>query len=615
MKQKIGVLFSVLFILWMGAVASEDKPEKSKKKEDKTLPPLSHEVTVTATMYRKDVRDCSTSVNVVREEDLKGTSASNALNALSFLPGIFIQRTGDFGRADVDIRGLGQRTQRIQILVDGRPEKMGLFGCSVSHSFPLDNVSRIEVVKGPASVFYGSDALGGVVNILTKTPVPGFTTDFRASYGTHNTQQFTLGHGASLKKWHYYLSLDRRVSDGHIPNSQYAGNSMTGKIGFDWTEHLNVRIQGKYFQGKKSEPGPLSFPTPDYWNDYRRSAVDVSLNGKWDRDEGFLKIYRDFGHHEFSDGWHSRDFMNGAVLRLTTQRFANNELTVGAEFRSLGGKSYGFPQGSWHRQEAGIFLHNEHVFSNAWILSTGVRLNRDSAYGTEICPHLGIVYQLSERTLLRGVVNKGFRSPQISELFMYPTSNPDLKAEEVWNFEVGLDQNWGDWLYLNAAFFTMQGKNLIELGMNAFPPPMFKLLNSGKFHFQGAEMTLRADFSQNLSTYLAYSYFDPKEKTRGRPGQKLDFSLYLKNKSLWASLAAQYISDYYADDYSREPLPSYFVLNSRVEISLSSSFGLFLDLGNLLNKQYSIYVDLPGTAAGIYPMPRRTVNLGIRLRQ
>jgi len=102
--------------------------------------------------------------------DILSIRPLNALGALTHLPGIFSHRTGDFGRRDVEIRGIGQRGVRLAVLVDGRPEKMGIFNCSVTHSFPLDNVERIEVVRGPSSVLFGPDAMGGVVNIITRRP-------------------------------------------------------------------------------------------------------------------------------------------------------------------------------------------------------------------------------------------------------------------------------------------------------------------------------------------------------------------------------------------------------------------------------------------------------------
>ncbi|MFW6160234.1 MAG: TonB-dependent receptor, partial [Acidobacteriota bacterium] len=392
--KKICLILTVMILVTFINIfsqAQEITNEEKEKKTDETLFRPFEIVVVTATATRKEVKDCSSSVSVVRAEDIKAFSASNALNLLNYLPGVFVQKTGDFGRADVDIRGIGQRGRRINILVDGRPEKMGLYGCAITHAFPLDNVERIEVVRGPASVLYGSEALGGVVNIITRNPKPGFETDFSASYGNFDTRQFNLRHGAKLNKWSYYLTLDRRQSNGHRQNSSYQGNALTGKLRYDFSDHLQITLQTKYFDGKKYEAGTIDQPLQDFWNDYERGAVDITLKAGGEKDEYFLKAYRNFGHHLFSDGWHSRDYVNGATFRYITRRMKNNELVCGVDFRSLGGKSYNWPQGQWDKNEMGVFVQNEHVFAQRLIFSAGFRLQQDSLFGLESCPHGGIV--------------------------------------------------------------------------------------------------------------------------------------------------------------------------------------------------------------------------------
>lgn len=595
------------------ALDKETKNQEKQTKEDVFRP--SEVVIVTATATRKEVKDCSSSVSVVRAKDIKAVSASNALNLLYYLPGVFIQKTGDFGRADVDIRGIGQRGRRINILVDGRPEKMGLYGCAVTHAFPLDNVERIEVVRGPASVLYGSEALGGVVNIITHSPEPGFATDFSASYGSFDTRQFNLRHGAKLNKWSYYLTLDQRQSDGHRENSNYQGRALTGKLSYDFSENFKLTLQTKYFDGKKYEAGTIDFPLSDFWNDYERGAVDLTLQSGNERDQYFLKIYRNFGHHLFSDGWHSRDYVNGAVMRYITHRITNNELVCGVDFRSLGGKSYNWPKGQWDKSEVGVFIQNEYVFKKKWIFSTGFRLHRDSIYGLEACPHGGIVFKANEKTSFRAVVNKGFRSPQLNELYMFPSANPDLEPERVWNYEAGLHQHIGNRLYLSAVVYRMHGSNLIETAPNPSPPPPVRFQNKGEFTFSGAELSLKASLHPSLSAFLFYTYLDPGDHTKGRAGQKWDFSIRFNKKRFFASLNIQYLTDYYAEDFSRSPLPSFLLVNSRAEIRVFSSVDVFIEINNILNQNYQVYVDMPGIAAGVYPMPGRSLNLGLSIKQ
>ncbi|UCH97133.1 MAG: TonB-dependent receptor [Candidatus Aminicenantes bacterium] len=572
------------------------------------------EVVVTATMTPKALKDISTTVNVVGRLDIESIPSGNGLNILSHTPGIFVNRSGDFGRADVDIRGLGQNCRRVAVLVDGKPEKMGLFGCAVSHAFPLDNVDRIEVVKGPASVLYGGEALGGAVNIITRMPEKKFETDITAFYGSYHTQQFNLKHGANLNKFKYFITFDRRKSDGHIENANYSGYSVTGKLVYDLTDNTHLTLQGKYFDGNKHEPGPIDNPMSAFWNDYQRGSLDLSLTRQWEKNELFIKAYRNFGKHQFSDGWDSRDYTNGAVVRFTTRVIANNELTAGGDFRFFGGKSCNWPQGEWNKKEGSFFVQNEHIFNSQWILSTGLRMQLDSLYGQEWCPHLGVVFQTTRRTLFRAAVSKGFRSPQINELYMYPPANPNLEPERVWNYELGFERDIGKNATFKGSVFHMRGTNLIQTIPNPYAPPLFIFANAGEFSFYGAELGFEVFFKRFFSGHIAYSYLNTGDQTKGRPGQKIDLSVRFMKKKFYAGFQGQYVTDYYAADFSQNRIPSYFILNSRVIIRVIKGVDLLIDVNNIFDKGYQIYGEFPGLSAGLFRMPGRNLQIGIRFR-
>ncbi len=613
MLKKVIIFHFVLFLLLIPALSNTNDSQKKEKKKDEPVFRFKEEVVVTATMTRKEVKDCSASVSVITEKDIKAFNVSNALNLLNFLPGVFIQRTGDFGRADVEMRGLGSRGRRISIMIDGRPEKMGLFGCVVTHSFSLDNVERIEVVRGASSVLYGSDALGGVINVLTKRVKEKFQTDFTISYGTYNTQQYLFRHGGNIHALNYYFTVDKRLSDGHTPNSNYDGQDFTGRIGYSILKNLEVTLQGKYFSGKKYEPGTELFPLSNYWNDYKRGAFDFTLSGKWQNSEAYLKVYRNFGHHQFSDGWESKDYTNGGVIRYTTRTLPNNELTIGVDFKTFGGERLSNPQGEWKKHEYGLFIQNEHVLFKKLILSAGARLNRDSIYGTEFCPHFGIVYHLKNSTSFRAGINKGFRSPQLNELYMFPPSNPELEPEEVWNYEFGVSHEFFSWLSGDFVIYNMKGKNLIETAVNPSPPPKFKFYNTGKFNFKGAELGVRIRVEENFNSRFYYTYLDPGEYTRGRAKHKIDLIAVYNKRKLFASLNLQYVSKYYENNNYKDPLPNYFVANTKITYQMFPYLNIFIAVNNIFNEKYKIFVDLPGLAAGAYSMPGRAFTLGTNI--
>ncbi|MBC7363111.1 MAG: TonB-dependent receptor [Candidatus Aminicenantes bacterium] len=597
---------------------NSNKQEKNstRPEEETTQSPQfrpHEEIIVTATMSPLEVKNSTVSTSVVTQEKLAATNVSNALNALLFEPGIFIMRTGDFGRSDVEIRGLGQRGQRIGVMVDGRPEKMGIFGCVVTQTFPFDNVDRLEVVRGPNSVFYGSDALGGVVNIITHTPGRGFENEILSSYGSFDTRRVNLRHGAGLEKFKYYLTYDHSQSDGHLSSSAYRGDSFTGKAIYQFSEKWALTLSGKYYDGLKHEPTIL-YPNPpaENWFDYKRGAADLTLTRHSELADLSFKFYTDFGRHRFSDGWNSRDHVYGSILKYTFSGWRNNQLTVGTDYRYLDGQSFNFPVGSWHRSEGGFFLYDQFTFKQKLILTGGARLNIDSVYGTAFAPSAGLVFFLTENTSLRALVSKGFRSPQLSELYLFPSSNPDLKPETLWNYEVGLNQRFLKRFDFGLTFFTMRGKNFIELRPNPTPPPMYRLTNIGTYRAKGLEATFSGQLTDGLKLMAAGTYLDPGTNTQGKAGQKYDLTLIFSRGKLFQAASAQYVTDYYAGNNKTQKLPSFFLLNYKIEWKFTRYLSAFLNLDNLLNAKYQIYVNL-SEAAGPYPMPGRSVFIGLKI--
>ncbi|OGF68012.1 MAG: hypothetical protein A2Y62_20445 [Candidatus Fischerbacteria bacterium RBG_13_37_8] len=601
----------IILCLFLAPVLASDKDETIPLPNPQEKLQVTDQITVTATATKKEVKDCSATVSVLSENEFALFNVHNAINILNSLPGIFVQRTGDYGRADVEMRGLGSNGRRISIMVDGRPEKMGLFGCVVTHSFALDNIAKIEVVRGPSSVIYGPDAMGGVINILTKKIDDGFHTDATLSYGSFNTQHYLVRHGGNINKFNYYITFDRDLSDGHIPNSQYDGYDFTTRLGYSLSPNLEFTLQGKYFAGKKYEPGTIHIPLVDYWNNYKRGAVDFTIASSWQKSEASFKLYRNFGHHVFSDGFDSRDYTNGFVTHYTTRALSNNELTIGADLKYLGGELFSAPAGNWDKNEYGFFFHNEYKLFHKVILSTGLRIHHDSIYGNESSPHIGAVVHLNDNTHIRTSINKGFRTPQLNELFMFPTSNPELEPEKVWNYELGINHTFTPWLEADCTIYRMNGNNLIQLSPNPSPPPGFKFMNTGSFIFKGLEAGLKYHHSTYLEGQFYYTYLDPDENTLGRAHHKFDLiTAFTKNK-LSTSITLQYVADYYEQNNHQSPMPDFFTASAKFDYQITTKVDAFLAINNIFNKHYLIYVELPGAAAGAYQMPGRTYTFGI----
>ncbi len=568
------------------------------------------EIVVTATRSKRSIKDLSATVSIVTREDIESSSAGIVLDLLKELPGVFVSKQETFGRADISVRGMGDNGRKIMVLVDGRPVKMGIFGCTITHSLPLDNVERIEVVRGPSSVLYGSDALGGVVNVITKSAERKTEGGLKISYGAYDTRQFLARFGGKSGRFDYYLTGGRKLSDGHRLNGGYGSWDYTAKAGYTLNGQLKTTFLGKYFHGNKREPGPISSPTPDAWDDYERYAFDLSLSGKIGGSEGYFKLYRNSGEHKFSDDFHSKDFTNGAIISISTKLIPTYEITGGIEFRNMGGEQLSdidfADKGNWDRTESAVYIRNEYRVITELVLSAGARFNHDSVSGDELLPHLGLVYHLDPNTALRLAGNKGFRSPQINELYLFIPANPDLKPEKVWNFEAGVDRRLSDELSIDLAAYYMDGQNIIEKATNPNPPPMYKFVNSGDFTFKGAELGIRFDREKGPYGKLYYSYMDPGEKTAGRPRDRLNLILGYRMERTSLLLSSRYVTGLYAQDNSEDKLPDYFVADAKLTFKLNHNFDLFVSAENVLDKDYEIEKG--------YPMPGRNFSAGVWVR-
>jgi len=573
------------------------------------------EIIVTAKRMYVPLVDVAQSVSLLKRDDVEWSLANSSTDLAGEMPGVFIERTGDFGRSDVSIRGLGSNGRRSTVMVDGRPEKMALFGCTITHSFLLHDVQRIEVVRGPASLLYGSGAMGGVLNIITR-PVEGpFRFDLKSGYGSFGTAVVTGRLSGRSGGFGAALSADYRRTDGHVEHSKYEGKDFHFKGEARISDRFKLVSSAKYFDGFKEEPIRAT-DSPDLvsdtWNDYRRGAFDVALRGEAAGVKLNTMYYRNFGEHEFSDGWHSKDATDGVILHLSAKPLSFLKLSGGADYTYQWGKLLSEPSGEWHKWETGMYLEGEVSASRFAEVSAGVRYDRDEVSGVLFSPSYGLIVRPFEKTTIRAFASKGFRTPQISELYMFPISNKDLDAETVWDYEIGLRQAVAEKFFFDLTLFKMDGKNLITVRKNSSPPPMYIFMNAQSFTFKGVEAALYFNPVRFLEGAVSYSYMDVGELTMGRPQRKLDARISLKFRGNVVRLSAENVGDYYAADNHEDRIGSYTVCNLYAEGRIAKGASFYAGVNNIFNEEYEIFTDIPGGLAGLYEMPRRNFMAGLK---
>jgi vitamin B12 transporter len=578
------------------------------------------EVVVTAERVRHPVRDVAASVSVVTAADLDRTLARTATSALAYLPGVFVQKTGPFGRTDIDIRGVGDRGCRVLVLVDGRPEKMPIYGCTVTHTLPLNNVERIEVVRGPLSVLHGSDAMAGVVNIVTRRAEKPLELGARLDYGSFSTVHGTVTAGMRQGGLHALVSADKAMSQGHLPNSQYNGNDVSLRAGYDFSSAFQLDFTGKYFTGVKHEPKRSTDPdtlVATGWNQYGRGGLDLTGTLGSETFGGFAKVFRTFGEHVFdpTDGWHSTDFTNGVTLHGHRRFSFGNLVQAGLEGSQLSGTwiKSDTNKPTWTRMQAGVFVQDEQKLGPV-TANAGLRLQYDGIGGPAICPKVGVVGRIPTGTTVRASVNRGFRYAPFNYTSVFPPKNESLKPEVSWNYEVGANQQIVTGLDADVAAFMLKGEDLIETAYvpGRVPPVQFK--NKGSFTFKGVEAGLQLR-TGSWRGNVSYTLTDFGANTRARAGSKLNLSAGASMKNLDLDATFQHVANYHAADSSKSTIPAYYTLDFRAGYQLLSWLGLFASVENLLDRQYDTFADLPGAQAGLYRMPGRAFSAGFNLRK
>jgi outer membrane receptor protein involved in Fe transport len=623
--ERFPVKLTIITIMLLGLVpvcsglllAGEKQPPRKQRDDSHGTDTLAcysiSEIVVTAKRAVVPVEILPFSVSLIEGADMEISTAHSCTGIAGTLPGVFIQRTGDFGRSDVNIRGLGSRGRKSQVLIDGKPENMGLFGCTVTHSFLLHGVQRVEVIRGPSSTMYGSGAMGGVLNVIPKRTTSAIDLDLRTAGGSDRTAVTSGRLGFSGGDLFGSVSIDYRESDGHTANSSYRGSDIIARGGIYLGDNSEITVSGKIFDGFKQEPAMISSSAiSESWNDYRRGSADVQFKSEGNSLWYSARYYRNFGEHIFSDGWHSTDATDGVLLHLAGKVLPWMEISGGADYRYQQGELPGLSGSSWNKYDWGVYSGVEINPVNRLSASISARYNRDEVSGEEISPSVGLTVPLWRGAVLRTLASHGFRSPQINELYMFPPSSDELEAESIWNYEAGIRQRISPALRADLTVFRIDGENFIETVPSSSPPPMYIFDNTGELRFNGMEFAISGNWNNSLTGSLSASILDPGYDTRGRPGSKFDLSLRWNTGVSTLKLSGQRVDDYFAADYRQNRIPPYNIFNLYADLEISSGITAFVSVENLFDKDYAVFTDLPGGSAGLYGMPGRKFLAGFR---
>lgn len=632
MKKTISAIASVLLFAQL-TYAIDNNPISAPKDSIQL-----GDVIVTGTRPAVNINNLPMSVSIVGSKQIESRFEQSLLPIITEeVPGLFVTSRSIMGygvaagsAGGMTIRGIGgSPTTQMLMLIDGHPQYMGLMGHPLADSYQSLMAERVEVVRGPASVLYGSNAMGGVINIITKKQLQdGVKTNVRAMYGSYNTLSTEANNAIRSGKFSSYVSLSYNRSDGQRENMDFEQYSGYAKVGYDFTPNWKTFIDLDLTNFKASNPGTVNSPVIDNDADITRGVTSFSLENNYEKTSGALKLYYNFGSHKINDGYppteeakdyrfRSNDKMVGITLYQNYSFFKGNQTTAGFDFQHFGGHA-------WNKfldnrddvdiakksiNEVAGYINFQQTLASKVVLNAGIRIDHQAITGTEYIPQAGVSYIATENTIIKGIVSKGFRNPTIREMYMFTPQNPDLKAERLMNYEISASQKLlNRALNFDLSLYYIDGSNSIQTVMVNNKPLN---VNTGKIKNYGLEFATQYRIAPHVNLSANYSFLHMKYKVLASPEHKLYAGVNYSYNKWMLSTGIQFIDGLYTVLENKvtntEAKKETFTLwNIRAAYKPISMLEIFARGENLLAQKYEIN-------AG-YPMPRATVFGGVNLR-
>lgn len=604
------------------------------------------EVVITGTRSATDVRHLSQTVNVVDRAAIEETNRTSLLPLLTEqVPGLFITQRGYAGygvsggaAGNISMRGMSGSSARMLILIDGHPNYAGIYGHPIADSYQSLMAERVEVLRGPASLLYGSDAMAGVINIVTKKPQDGTHAYIHAGYGSFNTAESEFSVNTRQGKMSAVASGSYNRTDGHRDNMNFEQFGGYAKLGYEISNNWNASANVDITRFKASQPGSESNLLTDADQDITRGTTALFIENNYKKTTGAISVFYSWGNHWINDGYHvdtdpaknetpkafrfiSYDEMWGASAWQSASLFEGNRLTLGFDYYRYGGKANNHYvdgpnagtddlQVDASEDEIAGYLETRQTIGDWLTLNAGLRVDHHSKAGTELVPQAGAAFHLPANAEVKLSVGKGFRYPIIREMFMYPPKNDALKAESLWNYELAFSQTLLDGkLNYGVNLFYLDADNIVVTAPNPMAPPPMLNQNTGELKNKGVELQASYLVSKSIAVHGNYSYLNMENPVIGAPENKVYLGGSYTNNALHVSTGLQYINGLYsvvnANDPTQNKKENFLLWNARVSYQISDMIGVWVNGDNLLNTKYQINDG--------YPMPGIAFMAGFTL--
>lgn len=602
------------------------------------------DVVVTGTRSATTTRHLPITVSVVDRETLTAQQRLNVLPTLTEqVPGLFVTQRGMMGfgvsngaAGGITVRGLSASSGQMLVLVDGHPQYQGIYGHSIADSYQTMMAERVEVLRGPASVLYGGNAMGGVINIVTRGPkADGVYTHLNLGAGSWGTFQSEISNVVRRGRFSSTVAANYSRSDNHEPRMGFEQHGAYAKMAYEL--NANWRLFGDadvtHFNAsnpfrvdvKKDGVVVADLFEADQW--ITRGVATAGVENHYGRTDGRISAYCNWGRHKINDGYgptyhnnapqtqlfRSKDALMGVTAYQSASFFKGNRVTLGFDYQNIYADAY-----YTNRETGEVLPPNKTTVDKrmdevaayvdfrqyicSWLtLDAGVRFDHHSVSGSEWVPQAGLVVRPTATTEIKATAGKGFRNPTAKELYLYGMANEDLRAERLWNYELAWRQHAADGrVNYGVNLFWIEGDNMIQTvgGKN---------VNTGEISNKGVEADLSWRVNNHWTLTTNHSYLHMDHPVVAAPEYKGYFGATMRYGQWTASAGLQQVCGLYtAVGTNDDPKETFTLLNATVGYDLFRWMRLWVKGDNLLAQRYEIN-------AG-YPMPRATFMAGVNLR-
>lgn len=566
-------------------------------------------------------------VSVVDSRQLEATGQTQVLSAISgMVPSLFVSQRSIFGfgvsnggSGHIKLRGVGgDRASAVLMMVDGHPQFAGIYSHHIADFYDKEYVERVEVLRGPGSVLYGSNAMAGTINVITKNArEDGVKTTLQSQYGSYNTWLSSVTNTVRHGRFSSLVSLSYNRTDGTVDNFDFKQADGYGKIGYDFSDKWSAYVDYTLMNFRGNDPIYPTLSNPESTDIYRqnitRGEAAATVTNSYGAVSGTARVYYNYGNHFVDDPrhFHSKDDRLGVILYENFKPWRGASATLGFDFDSYSGE---IPVSGGNSHTEGsmstisrktIVEYSPYVtlsqmfFDNLLNVNAGLRMANSDKFDSQWIPQFGFSVNPGSAWTLKGNLAMGYRNPSFRELYLYRMANPDLQPEKMMNYELSAAKSFSRYFSAELTAYYSKGDNMIQTVDQ-------KNQNTGRFINKGIELSVRSHPFDNLWLTATYSYLDTSlDNLVGAPKNQYYLGVDWKPwKFLGIGADLKGVGGLYVAETVRNQ--NYALLNLKVTWDICRYVSVFTRLENITDARYTINRG--------YEMPGFTAMGGFKLR-